>query len=253
MLKDLLEGASFVLAKVENLPAFVVISNMASEVGPLVDAGKTAELLHIVDNRFAYLAVWGCVYCILIAVKLSHQHLVGSQSVGIGAMGVFQLLVAIEAIGGFEGTLLHFMENILHINQAPTLKVEGIARPQKFLHQHRHIELVGIVACQVGITNKFSNFGSELLKRRFIGHIGIVNAMDCCSELWNMDCSPLGVHRPYAVHSRIGGLVRADLVKTYFDNMVVTYVDASGLEVEKYNGFLEIKIHSDLELEGFIS
>jgi hypothetical protein len=38
-------------------------------------------------------------------------------------------------------------------------------------------------------------------------------------------------------------LVGVDLVETYFNNMVVTHIDASGLKVEKNKGFLEVEVH----------
>ena len=58
-----------------------------------------------------------------------------------------------------------------------------------------------------------------------------------------MDGVALGIHRAHAVDAGFGGLVGVDLVETYFNNMVVTHIDASGLKVEKNKGFLEVEVH----------
>ena len=235
--EDLFEGLAFVLTEVEDFAPLGIEGDMSDEVGPLAGTAETAELLDVVHHGLADGAVGGGVLGILVAVQLGHEHFVGGQGVSIGTVGVFQFLVAVETVGGLQGALLHLVEDVLHVNQAAAFEVEGNPGPKEFLHQQGHIEFIGVVARQVGIANKGGNLLGQLGEGGLVGHVGIGYAMYGGGKLGDVDGLTLGVDRADAVDAGFGGASGQDFVKADFNDMVVTYIDACGFEVEEYDRF----------------
>ena len=77
-----------------------------------------------------------------VAVELCLQHLVRGASVGIGAVGPFELLAAVKLHGSREGALLHLVEDYLHVDKLTACHVEVYTSTKKLLGQQGHIEAV---------------------------------------------------------------------------------------------------------------
>ena len=79
---------------------------------------------------------------LIVAVELCLQHLIGGAGVGIGAVGPFELLAAVELHGSREGALLHLVEDDLHVDKLTACHVEVDTGTEKLLGQQGHIEAV---------------------------------------------------------------------------------------------------------------
>lgn len=216
---------------------------MAYEVGPLELGGKTAERFDVVDYRLGDVSVVVGEFGIGVAVELRFEHLVGGEGVGISAMGVVEVLVAVELIGGLEGALFHLVEDVLHIDQAAAIEGEVETEAEHLLDEHRHIELVGIVAREVAIADELDDAWGKLLESGLVGHVGIADAVDGGSGFGNVYGVAGGIGGTDALHEGLFAGVGVDFVETDFYNMVGADLYAGGFEVEEDNGFSQFQLH----------
>ena len=250
--EDALEGLALVLAEVEDLAVLLVVGNMSHKVGPEGVGGEEAELLDIVDDGLADGAVGSHKVGILVAVELGFEHLVGGEGVGIGTMSVVEVLVAIETVGGLEGALFHFVEDVLHVDKAALFEAEGVAGTEELLDEHGDVEFVGVVARQVGIANEGCHLGGKFAEGGLVGHVGIADAVDGGGYFGNMDCAALGIGGANTADKGLGGVVGVDFVKADFDDVVAADVDASCFEVKKDDRFGKFEFHLFLEVKGLM-
>ena len=101
-------------------------------------------------------------------------------------MGVFQILAAIELIGGGQRALFHFMEDNLHIHKLAAAHVDIHIRTQEFFRQNGNIETVGIETGKVAAFNIIGDAARHFLKRGTVRYILIINAMNGGSFRRNM-------------------------------------------------------------------
>ena len=64
------------------------------------------------------------------------------------------LSAAIELVGSSQVTAFHLHEDGLRIDEAALVEIEVDSSTQEFFCEHRYIEVVGIVACEIA-TCKF--------------------------------------------------------------------------------------------------
>ena len=161
-------------------------------------------------------------------VQLCLQHLVRSPGVGFGSMRILQVLVAVELVGCREGTLFQFVVNHLHVDKLSLCQVDVDARSQEFLHQHRHVETVGVEAGDVRSLDIPCDVLGHLLERRTVGHILVVDAMNGCRSLRNMH------FRIDAQRLALLVAVRIHLQVTDFHDPVSIYIGSGSLQIEKH-------------------
>lgn len=68
-------------------------------------------------------------------------------------MGIFQILSAIEFIGGRQGALFQFVINHLHVNEFSFHHVNVYSCAQELLGQNRNVETIGIETGKVTSLN----------------------------------------------------------------------------------------------------
>ena len=72
-------------------------------------------------------------------------------------MGVLQFLVTVETIGGLEGALLHLVEDVLYVDEVTAFEVERLSDAEELLYEEGHVEFIGVIPCEVGISDEFGN------------------------------------------------------------------------------------------------
>ena len=128
---------AFVLAKVEDFDALIIVNHATGKVNILIEAREVGKEIHVVLQVFR------------ITVELCHQHFIGSSCVGLSRMSILQVLTAIELVGGRKGTLLHLVEDNLHVDKLATTQVDVHLGTEEFFGQQGDIETVGVEASQV--------------------------------------------------------------------------------------------------------
>ena len=243
LLEDLLHRHAFVLAEVEHLAVLGVVAYVAHKVGPLAVGREAAEGGDVVDHGLAHLAGAVLVVNALVAVELRLEHLVGGYGVGGGAVGMLQVFLAVELVGGHQRALLHLVEDVLHVDQAAAAEVEVDACTEEFLHQQRHVELVAVVAREVGVADILQQAGCQLAEGGLVGHVGVGDAVHGGGLLGYVHRLALGVGGAHALHAGVGGAVGHHLVQAYLHNVVVAHLHAGGLKVEEDDRFGEVEFH----------
>ncbi len=243
LLEDLLDRFALVLAEVEHLAVLGIVADVAHEVGPLAVGGEAAEGCDVVDDGLGDVAGAVLVVDTLVAVQLGFEHLVGGDGVGGGGVGVLEVLLAVELVGGDEGALLHLVENVLHIDQTAAGEVEVEARTEELLDEQGHVELVAVVAREVGVADVLHQAGGQLLEGGLVLDVVVGDAVDGGGLFGDVDGVALGVDRAHTLHAGVGAVVGHDLVEAYLDDVVVAHLHTGGFEVEEDDGFGEVEFH----------
>ena len=158
-------------------------------------------------------------------------------------MGVLKVFVAVELVGCHEGALLHLVEDVLHVDEAAAAEVEVDAGAEELLDEEGHVELVAVVAREVGVADVVHEAGSEFAEGGLVGHVGVADAMDGGGELGDVDGVAVGVGGAHALDAGVGGAVGHHLVEAYFDDVVVSDLHTGGFKVEEDDGFGEMELH----------
>ena len=243
LLEDLLHRHALVLAEVEHLAVLGVVAYVAHEVGPLAVGGEAAEGGDVVDHGLAHLAGAVLIVHALVAVELCLEDLVGGYGVGGSGVGVLEVFVAVELVGGHEGALLHLVEDVLHVDEAAAAEVEVDACAEELFDEQGYVELVAVVACEVGVADILQQAGGQLAEGGLVGHVGIGDAVHGGGNLGDVYGVAVGVGGAHALDTRVGGAVGHHLVQAYLHDVVVTHLHAGGLEVEEDDGFGEAQFH----------
>ena len=222
--QDLGDGATLVLAEVEDRAILVVIDHGTHGIDVAVHAGEVLQPSHIVLE-------------VVVAVELRLQHLVGGTDVAVGRMCAIELLAAIETIGGHEGARLLLVEDVLHVDEVGIVRVEADACAQKLLDEQGNVEAVGVVACEVAALEDLFELLGELLERGLVGHHLVGDMVD--GSRFGGDVH-LGVDEEIA---RFLLTIGHHLDVTELDDSVTGDTDTSGFEVEEDEGFLEMEFH----------
>ena len=172
-----------------------------------------------------------------VAVELCFQHFVGGACVGFGRVGIFQVLVAIEFVGGRQGALLQLVVDDLYVDELPSAHVDIDSRTKELFGQQGHVETVAIEAGQVASLDVAGNHFGYLLEGGAIGHIFVVDTM-YGRRLFG------DVHFGVDAHClRLFVSVRIDLQVTDFHNAIRIYVYTRCLQVEEDERVFQIQIH----------
>ena len=152
-------------------------------------------------------------------------------------MGIREILAAIELIGRHQRPLLHFVKDILHVDEFTFAEIHVHTGPHKLLDQHRQIEAVRIETAEVASLDKLGQRLGDLRKKRAILHVFVRNAVNGRS---------FGRNR----HSRIDPPRTDDLLAVghnldhrYFDDAVPCDVDAGRFQIEENDRPLEVELH----------
>ena len=136
------------------LGVFYLFPNDASsEIYIILLLREIGKFIHIVVEhalRFV-LHAWS------ILVELAHEHAVSSLCILICTMSFeifLHLSAAIELVGSSQVTAFHLHEDGLRIDETALVEIEVDSSTQEFFCEHRYIEVVGIVACEIA-TCKF--------------------------------------------------------------------------------------------------
>ena len=134
--KDLLGELAPVLAEVYHLAVLVVVDEAAHDVDVAVGRGIVGE-----GSDFGRHVV--------VAVELGQEHLHCGTGVGEGAVCLLEILVAVVAIGGHEGSRLLLVVDGLHVDHACAGDVEINAGALELLVEQRDVEAVAVAAGDV--------------------------------------------------------------------------------------------------------
>lgn len=72
-------------------------------------------------------------------------------------MGIREILAAIELIGRHQRPLLHFVKDILHVDEFTFAEIHVHTGPHELLDQHRQIEAVRIETAEVASSINWAN------------------------------------------------------------------------------------------------
>ena len=89
----------------------------------------------------------------------------------------FQFFAAVEIVGRSQGALLHFVEDVLDVDQVPPFQSKVDAHTQELLGQHGHIESVAVEAAQIATMKPLEQSRGDATKRRSVGDILVVHAV----------------------------------------------------------------------------
>src|SRR5690606_18931460 len=103
---------------------------------------------------------------------------VGGYDIRLGRMRCHEFLVAIKFIGRLEGTLLHLVENILHVHDLPAFKIELNPHPQEFFHENGNVEFDAVITSQVATLQKGSKILRLLPEGGLILYILVINSVN---------------------------------------------------------------------------
>ena len=98
----------------------------------------------------------------------------------------FHLSSAEELVGCSQVSALHLHEDGLSIDEAALAEVEVDSGTEEFLCEHRDIEMVGIVACEIATCKFLLQCGSQLLEGRSVLDVFVADACegyDLCRNL----------------------------------------------------------------------
>ncbi len=93
-------------------------------------------------------------------------------------MGVREVLVAVELVGGYERTLLHLVKDVLHVDEAAPLEVDADAGAHELLDEHRQVETVGVESSEVAAGDELFERPGDLREGRTILHILVGDAVN---------------------------------------------------------------------------
>ena len=96
--QNVFDTFAFVFAKVEDFAPIGIVDKTTSKVYIAVEGSELGKAANV-------------LWQIVVAFELSHEDVYRGRCVGKGAMGIDEVFVAIEFIGGNEGTLLFFVES----------------------------------------------------------------------------------------------------------------------------------------------
>ena len=156
-------------------------------------------------------------------------------------MGVREVLVAVELVGGYERTLLHFVKDVLHVDEAAPLEVDGA---HELLDEHRQVETVGVESSEVAAGDELFERPGDLREGRTILHILVgdaVNGGRLFGDVYaGVDLAGLDDLLAVGHH-----LDHRDLDDTVFGG-----VDAGGFQIEKDDGTFEVQFHASVFLRN---
>ena len=221
--EDVGDAAALVLAESEDLLALVVVENPSGVVGRFGTARVGGQRIDV-------------VFEVVVAVELRLEHFVCRPRVGFGRVGVFEFLVAVEAVGRHKGALLFLVEDVLHVDELAALEIHVDARTHELLDKHRQVEAVGVEASEVAALHELFERLGDLRECRGVSHVGVRDAVDG---------RRLGRNRHLGVD--LPGLddllaVGHDFDHRNLDDAVFRGVDARGLQVEEDDRALEFQL-----------
>ena len=222
--QDVGDGATLVLAEVEDGTILVIIDHSPHGIDIAVHTREVLQPLHIVLQ-------------IVVAIELGLEHFVGGTDVAVGRVGAVEFLATIEAVGGNECARLLLVEYVLHVDESHLADVVLDTCTQKLLDEQRHVETVGVVASHVAALEDLFESACHLLEGGLVGHHLVGDVMDGRGFLGNVH---LGVDEEVAL---LLTAVGHDLDVTKLDDAVLGGADACGLEVEEDEGLPEIEFH----------
>ena len=165
------------------------------------------------------------------------QYLVGGTSVASGRVGVVEILVAIEFVGGREGSLLHLVVDNLHIDKTRTGEVNINTGMQEFLSQEGDVEAVGVESRDIAALKETLHLTGNLGKCGFVAHVVVGDMMNgsCCRRNRHTRIDAIGLRLLFAV--------RIDLQQADFHNVVVGDGSTCRLQVKEDDRLGEFEFH----------
>ena len=152
-------------------------------------------------------------------------------------MSILQVLTAIELVGGRKGTLLHLVEDNLHVDKLTPAQVDVHLGTEELFGQQGDIETVGVEASQVATLDVVGYATCHFLERRAVGHIGIIDAMYSRCRLGNMH-TRIDAHR-----LRLFVSIRINFEITNLDDTIAIDISTSGLQIEEHQWIFQIQFH----------
>jgi hypothetical protein len=113
-----------------------------------------------------------------VALELAGEHLDGGDGVGLGAVGVLELLVAIEAHRGGEAARLLLVVDDLGVDDADAAEVEQLAAAHELGLEHADVEAADVEAGDVAAGQECEQLVGGLGEVRLVGDILVVDAVD---------------------------------------------------------------------------
>ena len=216
------------LAEVEDRLVLFVKNDAACIVDQTVAGGEVGEELDVV------------LQSALIPVELGFEDFVCGPYISKGGVGVIEVLVAVESIGGHQRALLHLVEDVLDVNEFPFAEVEIDAGTQEFFRQQRNVETGGVVACDVAAFHPLGERFGYLAENRLVLDVVVADVVDFLR--FPRD-GHLGVDEPAFL---LDVAVGEDLHGSDLDDAVARNVKPCRLQIEKQQGIVEFEFHYGL-------
>ena len=129
------------------------------------------------------------------------------------------------------------MKDVLNVYQLGFPDVEVNVGPQHFFHQHRNVEVVGVVSGEVASFKRVGQVLCHLFEGRTILHIVVGDAVYLGGSLRNMS------FRIDAHHLRLFIAVGMNLDITDFDDAILCDIDACRLKIEYNQRLFKVNLH----------
>ena len=224
------------LAEIDDLFTLLVVNQGAAEIH--ISLGhKARKRLDVVLES-------------VVTVQLGLQDFIGGDGIGLGRMGVVEVLAAaVEAVSRLEVAGLHRVEDVLHIHQQGRVQVHidllaGQLHPLELLAEHREVELDGIEAGQVAVLKPLCYLLSHIVKGGAVRQHIVSDAVHLArlradGPLASIDIIP----RLYLPSLYATLAAREDFHETQFYYRVRRNIEPRTFDVEKKQGSFEIQFH----------